>query len=45
MSDDYGYQVRRLESRTGGVESELHSLPTKLGDVEDLDYELSDHPR
>ncbi|MEU9263271.1 hypothetical protein AB0D68_33150 [Streptomyces sp. NPDC048212] len=42
MSDDYGYQVRRLETRTGGVESELHSLRTKLGEVEDLDYELSD---
>ncbi|MFD4543499.1 hypothetical protein [Streptomyces bauhiniae] len=42
MSDDYGYQVRRLESRTGGVESELHSLRTKLGEVEDLDYELRD---
>ncbi|WP_327372361.1 hypothetical protein [Streptomyces sp. NBC_01217] len=42
MSDDYGYQVRRLESRTGGVESELHSLRTKVGEVEDLDYELND---
>ncbi|MEU5836324.1 hypothetical protein ABZ820_22020 [Streptomyces diacarni] len=42
MSDDYSYQVRRLESRTGGVEHELHSLRSKLGEVEDLDYELSD---
>lgn len=42
MSDDYGYQVRRLENRTGGVESELHSLRSKLGEVEDLDYELRD---
>ncbi|MER6523062.1 hypothetical protein ACFWHQ_39475 [Streptomyces sp. NPDC060334] len=40
MSDDYSYQVRRLESRTGGVEHELHSLRSKLGDVEDLDHEL-----
>ncbi|MFD4260707.1 hypothetical protein ACFWR9_24570 [Streptomyces sp. NPDC058534] len=42
MSDDHSYQVRRLESRTGGVEHELHSLRTKLGEVEDLDYELND---
>ncbi|WP_343240222.1 hypothetical protein [Streptomyces sp. SID12488] len=42
MSDDYGHQVRRLESRTGGMENELHSLRTKLGEVEDLDYELRD---
>ncbi|MFD3665785.1 hypothetical protein ACFWVF_35135 [Streptomyces sp. NPDC058659] len=42
MSDDYGYKVRRLETRTGGVESELHSLRTKVGEVEDLDYELND---
>ncbi|MFD0026244.1 hypothetical protein [Streptomyces sp. NPDC058382] len=42
MSDDYGHQVRRLESQTGGMEHELHSLRTKLGEVEDLDYELSD---
>ncbi|WP_028815218.1 hypothetical protein [Streptomyces flavidovirens] len=42
MSDDYGYQVRRLETRTGGMEHELHSLRSKLGEVEDLDYELRD---
>jgi DNA repair exonuclease SbcCD ATPase subunit len=42
VSDDYGYQVRRLETRTGGVEHELHSLRSKLGEVEDLDYELRD---
>ncbi|MFJ8596859.1 hypothetical protein [Streptomyces sp. NPDC093598] len=42
MSDDYGYQVRRLETRTGGVESELQTLRSKLGEVDDLDYELSD---
>ncbi|MFF8919029.1 hypothetical protein ACF08M_38470 [Streptomyces sp. NPDC015032] len=42
MSDDYGYQVRRLETRTGGVEYELHSLRSKLGEAEDLDYELRD---
>ncbi|PRH79249.1 hypothetical protein C6N75_10570 [Streptomyces solincola] len=42
MSEDYGYQVRRLESRTGGMEHELHSLRSKLGEVEDLDYELRD---
>jgi chromosome segregation ATPase len=42
VSDDYGYQVRRLETRTGGVENELHSLRSKLGEVEDLDHELSD---
>ncbi|GAA2264904.1 hypothetical protein GCM10010232_66370 [Streptomyces amakusaensis] len=40
MSDDYGHQVRRLESRTGGMEHELYSLRSKLGEVEDLDYEL-----
>ncbi|MFE7918098.1 hypothetical protein [Streptomyces sp. NPDC057398] len=42
MSDDYSYQVRRLETRTGGMEHELHSLRSKLGEVEDLDYELRD---
>ncbi|MEN8656193.1 hypothetical protein ABCR94_38750 [Streptomyces sp. 21So2-11] len=42
MSDDHGYQVRRLENRTGGMEHELSSLRTKLGEVEDLDYELRD---
>ncbi|MEW1678119.1 hypothetical protein AB0O47_33510 [Streptomyces noursei] len=42
MSDDYSHQVRRLETRTGGVEHELHSLRSKLGAVEDLDYELRD---
>ncbi|MFD6133562.1 hypothetical protein ACFWC2_30450 [Streptomyces diastaticus] len=42
MSEDYGYQVRRLESRTGGMEHELYSLRSKLGEVEDLDYELYD---
>ncbi|MFI9630817.1 hypothetical protein [Streptomyces sp. NPDC052042] len=40
MSDDYGYQVRHLETRTDGMEHELHSLRSKLGEVEDLDYEL-----
>ncbi|MEU7599389.1 hypothetical protein AB0B79_41450 [Streptomyces sp. NPDC039022] len=42
MSDDYGCQVRRLETRTGSVESELCSLRSKLGEVEDLDDELRD---
>jgi hypothetical protein len=42
VSDDYSYQVRRLETRTGGMEHELHSLRSKLGEVEDLDYELRD---
>ncbi|MGC5041038.1 hypothetical protein ACLQ2C_36485 [Streptomyces sp. DT73] len=42
MSDDYGYKVRRLETRTGGMESELYSLRSKLGEVDDLDHELSD---
>ncbi|WP_333751505.1 hypothetical protein [Streptomyces sp. IBSBF 2394] len=42
MSDDYSYQVRRLETRTGGMEHELYSLRSKLGEVEDLDYELRD---
>ncbi|MEU3356069.1 hypothetical protein [Streptomyces sp. NPDC037389] len=40
MSDDYSYQVTRLESRTGSVENELFSLRSKLGDVDDLDDEL-----
>ncbi|WP_031024839.1 hypothetical protein [Streptomyces rimosus] len=42
MSDDYGYQVRRLETQTGSMESELYSLRSKLGEVEDLDDELRD---
>nr|WP_168723185.1 hypothetical protein [Streptomyces sp. SAT1]ANO42851.1 hypothetical protein A8713_037045 [Streptomyces sp. SAT1] len=42
MNDDYGYQVRRLETRTDGMEHELYALRSKLGEVEDLDYELSD---
>ncbi|WP_159394694.1 hypothetical protein [Streptomyces sp. H-KF8] len=44
VSDDYGYQVRRLETRTGGMEHELQSLRSKLEEVEDLDYELRDIP-
>ncbi|MEV4443506.1 hypothetical protein AB0K09_31850 [Streptomyces sp. NPDC049577] len=40
MSDDYGHEVRRLETRTSSVESDLYSLRSKLGEVDDLDHEL-----
>ncbi|WP_331723980.1 hypothetical protein [Streptomyces sp. NBC_00005] len=49
MSDHYGPQVNRLDSRTRSLESEVSdldsevdSLRSKLGQVEDLDYELRD---
>lgn len=42
MNDECGYKVRHLETRVDGVEHELHSLRSKLGEVEDLDDELRD---
>ncbi|NNN32180.1 hypothetical protein HLK59_17790 [Streptomyces sp. S3(2020)] len=49
MSDHYGPQVNRLDSRTrslesevSDLESEVDSLRSKLGQVDDLDYELRD---
>ncbi|MDV9186835.1 hypothetical protein R6L23_01055 [Streptomyces sp. SR27] len=46
---DYGPKIRRLESRTGEVESrassaedEIESLKRRIGYVDDLDFELRD---
>ncbi|WP_199781419.1 hypothetical protein [Streptomyces sp. SPB074] len=40
MNEDYGYQVRRLETQAGGMESELRALRSKLEEAEDLEHEL-----
>ncbi|MFF7651742.1 hypothetical protein ACFZCY_18590 [Streptomyces sp. NPDC007983] len=41
MSDEYSYQIRRLTNQTSSVESELLSLRSELGEVDDLGYEQS----
>lgn len=42
MSDDYSYKICGLDDRADDLESDLESLRSKLGSVDDLDYELRD---
>ncbi|MFE1927507.1 hypothetical protein ACFW91_33755 [Streptomyces asoensis] len=40
LSDDYGYEIRSLDSRIDDLETGLESLKTSFGYVDDLEYEL-----
>ncbi|MFJ2407079.1 hypothetical protein ACIOUE_37930 [Streptomyces xanthochromogenes] len=42
MSDNYSHKIRGLDGRADDLESDLASLRSKFGDVDDLDYELRD---